>query len=44
MGGSRFVWKMAGYRASSFSYSGRIIYKVEDQIVTVVVVGNFTRP
>lgn len=29
-------WK--GYRASSFSYKGRIIYNVEDQIITVVVV------
>lgn len=29
-------WK--GYRASSFSYAGRIIYKVEDRIVTVIVV------
>ena len=27
-----------GYRASSFSYKGRIIYKVEDKIVTVIVV------
>lgn len=26
-----------GYRASSFSYSGRIIYKVENHIVTVIV-------
>ena len=29
-------WK--GYRASSFSYKGRIIYKVKDKIVTVIVV------
>ena len=29
-------WK--GHRASSFSYKGRIIYKVKDQIVTVTVV------
>ena len=29
-------WK--GYRASSFSYKGRIIYKVESKIVTVFVV------
>jgi len=28
----------AGYRASSFSYSGRIIYKVKDKVVTVIVV------
>ena len=27
-----------GYRASSFSYSGRIIYRIENQIITVVVV------
>ena len=27
-----------GYRASSFSYKGRIIYKVENKIVTVTVV------
>src|SRR5258706_16483445 len=27
-----------GYRASSFSHSGRIIYKVEEQVVTVEVV------
>ena len=27
-----------GHRASSFSHSGRIIYKVEDQVVTVSVV------
>ena len=27
-----------GYRASSFSHRGRIIYRVERQIVTVVVV------
>jgi addiction module RelE/StbE family toxin len=27
-----------GYRASSFSHSGRIIYKVEEQVVTVSVV------
>jgi mRNA-degrading endonuclease YafQ of YafQ-DinJ toxin-antitoxin module len=30
--------KWQGYRASSFSYEGRIIYKVEDQIITVTVV------
>lgn len=29
-------WK--GHRASSFSYKGRIIYKVEDKIITVIVV------
>lgn len=29
-------WK--GYRASSFSYKGRIIYKVKEKIVTVTVV------
>jgi mRNA-degrading endonuclease YafQ of YafQ-DinJ toxin-antitoxin module len=29
-------WK--GHRASNFSYRGRIIYKVKDQIVTVIVV------
>ena len=28
----------AGHRSSSFSYSGRIIYKVKGQIVTVIVV------
>lgn len=27
-----------GYRASRFSYSGRIIYRVEEKIVTVIVV------
>ncbi len=27
-----------GYRASSFSHKGRIIYKVKDKIVTVIVV------
>ena len=27
-----------GYRSSSFSYKGRIIYKVEDKVVTVIVV------
>jgi mRNA-degrading endonuclease YafQ of YafQ-DinJ toxin-antitoxin module len=27
-----------GYRSSSFSYKGRIIYKVKDNIVTVIVV------
>lgn len=27
-----------GHRASSFSHSGRIIYKVQDQVVTVTVV------
>lgn len=27
-----------GYHASSFSYSGRIIYKIKDRIVTVEVV------
>ena len=27
-----------GHRASSFSYKGRIIYKVKDKIVTVIVV------
>ncbi|MBX9767613.1 MAG: hypothetical protein K2X47_10115 [Bdellovibrionales bacterium] len=27
-----------GYRASSFSYKGRIIYQVKDKIVTVIVV------
>jgi len=27
-----------GHRASSFSHSGRIIYKVEEQVVTVAVV------
>jgi mRNA-degrading endonuclease YafQ of YafQ-DinJ toxin-antitoxin module len=27
-----------GHRASSFSHSGRIIYKVEEQVVTVTVV------
>jgi mRNA-degrading endonuclease YafQ of YafQ-DinJ toxin-antitoxin module len=30
--------RWVGYRASNFSYSGRIIYKVEDKIVTVIVV------
>lgn len=30
--------KWQGYRASSFSFSGRIIYRIEDKIVTVVVV------
>lgn len=30
--------KWEGHRASSFSYRGRIIYKVEDQVVTVTVV------
>jgi mRNA-degrading endonuclease YafQ of YafQ-DinJ toxin-antitoxin module len=30
--------KWEGYRASSFSYRGRIIYRVEDQVVTVIVV------
>lgn len=30
--------KWSGYRSSSYSFSGRIIYKVEDQIVTVKVV------
>lgn len=29
--------KWIGYRASSYSFSGRIIYKVEDKIVTVKV-------
>lgn len=29
-------WK--GHRASSFSYKGRIIYKVEDKVITVIVV------
>ncbi len=27
-----------GYRSSSFSYKGRIIYKVEDKIITILVV------
>ena len=27
-----------GYRSSSFSYKGRIIYKVKEKVVTVVVV------
>ena len=27
-----------GHRSSSFSYKGRIIYKVEDKVVTVIVV------
>ena len=27
-----------GYRASSFGYKGRIIYKVEDKVITVIVV------
>ena len=27
-----------GHRASSFSHSGRIIYKIEEQVVTVAVV------
>lgn len=27
-----------GYRSSSFSYKGRIIYRIENKIVTVVVV------
>ncbi|MBY0385260.1 hypothetical protein K2X05_08890 [bacterium] len=27
-----------GYRSSSFSFKGRIIYKIEDQKITVVVV------
>ena len=30
--------KWSGHRASSYSYSGRIIYKVENKIVTVTVV------
>ena len=30
--------KWFGYRASSFSYRGRIIYRVEYDVVTVVVV------
>ncbi len=30
--------KWQGYRSSSFSYKGRIIYQVKDKIVTVVVV------
>ncbi len=30
--------KWSGYRASSYSFSGRIIYKVENKIVTVIVV------
>jgi mRNA-degrading endonuclease YafQ of YafQ-DinJ toxin-antitoxin module len=30
--------KWDGYRSSRFSYSGRIIYKVENKIVTVIVV------
>lgn len=30
--------KWRGYRSSSFSYKGRIIYRVEDEIVTVIVV------
>lgn len=29
-------WK--GYRSSRYSYSGRIIYKIEKKVVTVVVV------
>jgi mRNA-degrading endonuclease YafQ of YafQ-DinJ toxin-antitoxin module len=32
----RGEWR--GHRASSFSHSGRIIYKVEDKVVTVSVV------
>lgn len=28
----------SGHRASSFSYRGRIIYKVKDKVVTVIVV------
>ena len=27
-----------GHRASSFSYSGRIIYKVKEKVITVIVV------
>ncbi len=27
-----------GYRSSSFSYKGRIIYRIEDQVVTVIIV------
>jgi mRNA-degrading endonuclease YafQ of YafQ-DinJ toxin-antitoxin module len=30
--------KWTGYRASSYSFSGRIIYKVEDKLITVKVV------
>ena len=30
--------KWRGHRASRFSYSGRIIYKIEKKIVTVIVV------
>ena len=30
--------KWTGYRASSYSYSGRIIYKVENDVITVKVV------
>ena len=30
--------KWQGFRASSYSFSGRIIYKVENEIVTVTVV------
>jgi mRNA-degrading endonuclease YafQ of YafQ-DinJ toxin-antitoxin module len=32
------VGKWEGHRASSFSYQGRIIYRIEDQVVTVIVV------
>jgi len=30
--------KFQGYRASAFSYSGRIIYKVEAKKITVIVI------
>jgi mRNA-degrading endonuclease RelE of RelBE toxin-antitoxin system len=30
--------KWSGYRASSYSFSGRVIYKIEDKIITVKVV------
>jgi mRNA-degrading endonuclease YafQ of YafQ-DinJ toxin-antitoxin module len=30
--------KWSGYRASSYSFSGRIIYKVENEVITVKVV------
>lgn len=32
------VGQWAGHRSSSFSYKGRIIYKIEAQVVTVLVV------
>jgi mRNA-degrading endonuclease YafQ of YafQ-DinJ toxin-antitoxin module len=32
------VGKWAGHRASNFSYKGRIIYKIEDSVITVTVV------